>query len=206
MRDATVSCPVRGASGRKSNNNILHAGLTLKSMRTNLNDKVGHGDLLLWTPQIAGDPCERTLFITAQINEEFDDDTWQDKSMAFRYAQLAADFDRYVIGDTIPIGMEPYDKGDNAFMARISPVEYGIWAIRSVAPKPAIRVLGAFCERDVFIALVTRRRAELGGPGSREWSQAREAAIALWENLFPGEARLLGDNVNDFFSEKAIAV
>lgn len=175
-------------------------------MRATLNEKIASGELLLWTPQIEGDPCERTLFISAQINEEFNEETWKDLSLAYRYAQLGADFDRYVTGDTIPVGMEPYDKGDNAFMARISPSEYGIWTIRSFAPKPAIRVFGAFCEKDVFVALITRRRADLGGPESREWKQAREAAIALWDNLFPGRQRLLGDNVNDFFSEKTIAV
>ena len=175
-------------------------------MHTILNGKVARGELLQWTPQIEGDPCERTLFISPEINEEFDGDTWLDQSLAYRYAQLAADFDRYVTGDTIPVGMEPYDKGDDAFMARVSPAEYGIWTIRSVAPKPAIRVFGAFCERDVFVALVTRFRANLGGPESREWAQAREAAIDLWDNLFPGNPRLLGDNVYDFFSEKTIAV
>lgn len=153
-----------------------------------------------------GDPCIRTLLISAQINDEFDEGAWTDTSLVYRYAQLSADFDRYVIGDTVPVGMNPYKKGDDAFMARIDPVEYGIWAIRSVAPKPAIRVLGAFCEPDVFIALITRRRAELGGPNSREWALAREAAISLWENLFPGKKRLLGDNLHDFFTQKAIPI
>lgn len=175
-------------------------------MHTILNGKLASGELLQWTPQLAGDPCERTLFVSAAINEEFDEGTWKDPSLAYRYAQLGADFDRYVTGDTIPIGMEPYDKGDNAFMARVSPAEYGIWSLRSVAPKPAIRVFGAFCEKDVFVALITRLRADLGGPESREWAQARESAIALWENLFPGEVRLLGDSVDDFFSEKTFAV
>lgn len=175
-------------------------------MRTILKDKIASGELLPWVPQIAGDPCERTLLISEAINDEFDEDTWQDLSLGYRYAQLGADFDRYVTGDTIPVGMAPYDKGDNAFMARVSPADYGIWTIRSVAPKPAIRVFGAFCEQDVFVALNTRLRANLGGPESREWAQAREAAIALWETLFPGESRLLGDNIYDFFSEKTVAV
>ena len=175
-------------------------------MRTILESKVRSGELLQWTPQIIGDSCERTLFISSEINEEFDEETWQDLSISYRYAQLGADFDRYVTGDTIPVGMAPYNKGDNAFMARVSPEDYGIWTIRSVAPKPAIRVFGAFCERDVFVALNTRLRASLGGPESREWAAARESAISLWESLFPGHTRLLGDNVDDFFSEKTFAV
>jgi hypothetical protein len=175
-------------------------------MRTSLLEKARTGELLQWTPQLPGDPCERTLFISAEINDEFDEDTWTDGSLAQRYAQLVTDFDRYVSGDTIPVGLEPYRKGNDAFLARISPAEYGIWAIRSVAPKPAIRVFGAFCETDVFVALLTRRRNELGGPESRAWAAAREATIARWEYLFPGEHRLLGENAHDFISEKAFPV
>ena len=175
-------------------------------MHTKLKDRFASGEILQWTPQIEGDSCERTLFITAEINDEFDEETWNDLSIAYQYAQLGADFDRYVTGDTIPVGMSPYDKGDNAFIARISPHEYGIWAIRSVAPSPAIRIFGAFCEKDTFVALITRLRANLGGPESKEWAQAREAAITRWEVLFPESQRLLGDNVDDFISEKTLAV
>jgi len=180
--------------------------LTLKSMRTKLNEKVANGQLLQWTPVLPGESCERTLFISKEINEEFDEDTWTDHAIALRYAALSADFDRFATGEAIPVGMEPYDKGDNAFMARIHPPEYGVWAIRSLAPKPAIRVFGAFCEKDVFVALLSYRRQDLGGRESRSWAQARENAIAKWDNLFPGESRVLGDKIEDFFSEKAIIV
>lgn len=175
-------------------------------MRTRLNEKVASGELLQWTPQLQGESCERTLFISKEINEEFDENTWTDHTMALRYANLSADFDRYVTGETIPVGMKPYDKGDHAFIARISPPEYGVWAIRSLAPKPALRVFGAFCERDVFVALLSYRRTDLGGRESRSWAQARENTIAKWNNLFPGENRLLGDKLDDYFSEKAIIV
>jgi hypothetical protein len=175
-------------------------------MNTILGELIKRREIVRWTPQLVGDPCERTLLISAEINEEFDEGTWECSSLAHRYAQLSADFDRYVTGDTIPVGMAPYDKGDNAFIARISPPEYGIWAIRSVAPKPAIRVFGAFYAKDVFVALITRRRADLGGPESREWAQAREAAIDKWNNIFLRKKRLLGDNLDDFFSEKTVAV
>lgn len=175
-------------------------------MRTILQGRSDSGEVFLWAPQVVGDPCVRTLFITREINDEFDESTWTDPGLAARYGTLGADFDRYVTGDTVPVGLDPYEKDDSAFMARIDPKEYGIWTIRSVAPKPAIRVFGAFCEQDTFVALLTRRRSDLGGPGSRAWASAREAAITRWEALFPGCDRLYGDTVNDYFSEKAIAV
>ncbi|MBW7922627.1 MAG: hypothetical protein H3C51_11075 [Rubellimicrobium sp.] len=181
-------------------------GLTYKSMRTMLADRVRSGDLALWEPQFPGDSHKRTLFITAEVNDGFDEETWHDASLAYRYGQLAGDFDRYVTGDTIPVGFDPYDKSDNAFMARIDPAEYGIWDIRSMAPRPAIRVFGAFAEIDVFVALTTRLRRDLGSRASREWASAREDAIARWNNLFPGYPRLSGERIDDFISEKTLAV
>ncbi|MHA3979426.1 hypothetical protein ACW9UR_17265 [Halovulum sp. GXIMD14794] len=153
-----------------------------------------------------GDPHERTLLITAEVDAEMCPDTWEDQSYGHRLAQLAADFDRFVIGDMIPVGMTPYEKEDNAFLARIDPPEYGIWAIRSVAPKPSIRVLGAFCDTDTFIALAIRDRASLGGRKDIRWARARENAIAIWSALFPGHNPHAGADLNDFISEKAIAV
>lgn len=175
-------------------------------MRIMLSERVRSGELVLWTPQFDGEACERSLFITSEINEEFDVSTWKDMSLAVRYSQLSGDFDRFATGDTIPVGMAPYDKDDSAFMARIDPTDYGIWDIRSTAPSPAIRVLGAFAETDVFVALITRLRRDLGGKGSREWALAREAAISRWENLFPGKPRLVGENINDFISKKTVSV
>ncbi|MDR7127079.1 hypothetical protein [Pseudotabrizicola sp. 4114] len=173
---------------------------------TMLQERLDDGELLLWEPQLPGDSCGRVLFLTKEINDEFDPDVWTDPNVALRYANLEADFDRYVSGWTVPVGLEPYSKGDNAFMARIDPIEYGMWAIRSVAPKPALRVFGAFYQRDVFVALLTRCRKDLGGPGSREWANAREAAIAKWDCLFPSRKRLFGDELNVYFSEKALTV
>jgi hypothetical protein len=175
-------------------------------MHTILQERVNDGSILLWEPQLPGNSCNRTLFITREINEEFAEENWNEPTLAQRYGQLTADFDRYATGETLPVGMEPYDKDDDAFMARVDPVGYGIWTIRSVAPRPAIRVFGAFCGQDTFIALLTRKRAVLGGRGSREWANAREAAIQRWDGLFVGRNRLVGDTLNVYFSEKAISV
>ncbi|MEQ5828066.1 hypothetical protein J3456_11930 [Sulfitobacter sp. NFXS29] len=135
-----------------------------------------------------------------------DPDTWIDEEFAYRLGLLEADFDRYITGDKIPVGMEPYDKGDNAFMARVDPAKYGIWTIRSVAPRPGLRVFGAFIATDIFIALTVRKRAELGGRGDRRWNTERENALAHWDRLFPETPPLTGGKLDDYFTEQAIAV
>ena len=175
-------------------------------MISKLEALVSSGALLLWEPSLRGDPVRRTLLITPEVDDCMDRSAWADDSVGLRYSQLRADFDRFVDGSRIPVGMDPYAKDDSAFLARLDPVEYGIWSIRSVAPRPALRVFGAFCERDVFLALRVEERAVLGGRGSRAWANARENAIVRWNSLLPGEFPLLGSDVNDFISEKASSV
>jgi len=63
---------------------------------------------------IEGDPCVRTLFVSAQLNDQFDESYWTDESFARRYAQLSADFDRFVTGDMVSVGWHPYEKGESA--------------------------------------------------------------------------------------------
>lgn len=186
--------------------NGLFMPLTYKSIHLILQEAVESGQLLLWEPTVPGDPCLRTLYISAEINDEFEPKTWADPAVAIRYASLDADFERFVHGDLIPIGMAPFDKGDDAFMARVDPVEYGIWTIRSVSPSPAIRVFGAFCMPDTFVALLTRRRKNLGGRGSREWKEARESALERWRAIFGSQRMVLGDNLDDYITEAAIIV
>lgn len=171
-------------------------------MRDILQELVERGEIALWEPNLPGDSCLRTLFITREVNDGFDADSWADPADGIRYAQLDADFDRFVSGETIPIGWHPYDKGASAFMARVDPPNYGIWAIRSVAPKPGLRVLGAFCEQDVFIALQVYARKDLGGPKDRRWAAARENAISRWNTMFAPHRPLVGESAHDHFSEK----
>lgn len=171
-----------------------------------LEERLSEGRLFVWTPQIIGDPCVRTLFITDQLNEQFDEEYWVDQNVAARLGQLSSDFDRFVTGDMLSVGWDPYDKGGTAFMARLDPIEYGMWSIRSVAPSPAVRVFGSFYEKDVFVALTAKFRRDLDGPRGRKWANAREDASALWDDLFAAKSRLVGETVDDFITEKKIIV
>lgn len=171
-----------------------------------LQEQADREQVVLWEPQLPGDSCVRTLFIDREINDGFDPATWTDPEFAHRYALLAGDFDRFATGETIPVGWDPYDKDDSAFMARVDPADYGIWTIRSVAPSPAIRIFGAFFQADTFIALRAYERKELGGRGDRRWAAARENAIARWDNLFGSIPRLNGGKINDFISQKTVIV
>jgi len=164
------------------------------------------GTLLPWEIGFDGSPSKRCLFITPKIQEELDPTSWVEPDMGLRYGQLAADFDRFAEGQNIPVALEPYDKEEHAFLARIDPAAYGIWTLRSIDPSPAIRVFGAFIETDHFVALSTALRRDLDGPHGKKWAAARENAISLWNDLTDHQNRNLGDEIENYISEKATSV
>lgn len=180
--------------------------MTFKSTKSILEERLGSGELIRWLPSLESDPVERELLVTPNLMEGFDEGTWKDPSYAVRFADLAGDFDRFVTGAWIPVGMDPQNKGADAYLARIEPVEYGIWTIRSVAPSPGMRVFGAFYDVDVFVGLHASFRRNLGGWGSREWMAERENAIARWDSLNLGAKMKTGENIEDFISEKTVPV
>lgn len=173
-------------------------------MKHTLAELVNSGELVIWRPTLDSDPIERILLLTKKVDQELDSDLWLDPETGRRFAQLSADFDRFATGDTIPVALAPYDKDDNAFMARIDPIELGVWSIRSVAPKPALRVLGCFCEPDVFLAIDTYERKHLGGPGDRRWANARENALAKWRHLLPDHSPLTGSTIIEYITQKTV--
>ena len=123
-----------------------------------------------------------------------------------RLGRLYSDLDRFTSGAEITVGMDPFDKDASAFMARTHPVQDGIFDIRHQDPRPAIRVFGAFCERDVFLGLTWRWRKELGGRKERAFDFAIGEARRKWDELFEDRKPLTGDNTGDYLSDKFLAV
>lgn len=86
-------------------------------------------------------------------------------------------------------------------MTVLCPHEDGIWEIRDVRPKPSLRILGSFAQKDVFIALAPYERSELGGKGSEEWTNALQNYKAQWTELFDGHRPMSeGSYPNDYLS------
>lgn len=169
------------------------------SIRARLTEMEKAGDVDQWMPE-PGAEHRRYLFLSREVAEEMDPATWTDKGLALRYAQLAADFDRYVSEEFLPVGMDPYLKGKSAFLARIDPVETRAWSLRSMAPKPAIRVIGFFAEKDVLVLVLSELRKDLGGPGDHRWIWVREKAASWWNDNFAPERALSSEDGNDYVS------
>lgn len=121
---------------------------------------------------------------------------WDNVNDEFRGSQLRQFLDQFTEGKKITISEEPYKKPNTTYMAPIDPVEDRVFDIRN-RDKPAVRVLGAFAERDVFVALIWDYRVNLGGPDSKEWRDFRERCKAEWRKRFFMYEPLSGVNRNE---------
>ncbi len=117
-----------------------------------------------------------------------------------RAGRLRADLEMFVEGRLISVAEDPYKKPKSAYMARIDPPEDEVWDIRSRDPRPGIRVLGLFSEKDTFVALTYELREALGGPGSKEWRDARERCKTRWRGLFNPYLPLSRSDANEYVS------
>ncbi len=147
----------------------------------------------------------RSMFVGAEVYEIVTP-PFPENTDGYRFGRLRADLDAFTEGRVISIAEDPYKKPNSTYLARTDPIEHEIWDIRSRDPKPAIRVLGAFSEPDMFVALVWAFRESLGGPRSREWRDLIERCKAEWRKLFPTYQPHKGDSPRDYVSQNAIAV
>lgn len=143
------------------------------SIEDEIVDRCGRGMLFPVTPQAAGAPIARAMFVEEAlwgiINSPEGDEAWER-----RVGELRADLERFVTGEPI----EP------SYLFLLYPARDAIWEIRSVRPDPSVRVLGLFALRDVYIATNHALREDLGEWQSRAWREVKRAAGAAWRRLF----------------------
>jgi len=107
-----------------------------------------------------------------------------------RFARLEADLADFVTSPTL----------DPGYLKSLWPARDGVWAIRSVRPKPSIRVLGLFAAKDKFVATNFALRKKLGGFDSAQWRIEKRRAKTIWRQLFPSYPYIPGRNVDELFS------
>lgn len=131
---------------------------------------------------------------------------WKNAEQEKRLAQLRGDLDAFVLGQRISVANHPYEKDKTAYIARVDPVHKEIWDIRSIDPKPGIRVLGCFAEVNVFVALVWDYRANLDGPGGPLWGAFVQQAEHMWNRFSLGLSPHSGSAIGDYISDNFFSV
>jgi hypothetical protein len=148
---------------------------------------------------IPGSPVVRTIFLSHDLYSLVLG-PWNDEKIEERAGRLRADLDMFISGMVISVALSPYKKKKNAYMSPLDPAADQVWEIRSRDPRPGIRIFGHFSEKDVFVALTWGFREELGGPGSREWRDARERCKAEWRKLLHPYSPHTGNTPHEYVS------
>lgn len=143
-----------------------------------------------------GEETPRHSYISLEVAgflwEPADDDKW--------LAKIAkAVFDDFVEGGHIPVGWDPHKKDGSCLMARVdSHVEgYEIWDVRCLAPKPGMRVLGGFAEKDVFVGITWDYRKNFDD----HWPEQIERCVSEWKRLFGNCLPFRGKTADEYLSK-----
>jgi hypothetical protein len=153
--------------------------------------------LFFLPPLIEGAAMERELFVSEEINR-IAHPPWSETPSGRRFALMRAYLDAWTEGRLISIADDPYHKPKRTFMARIDPSPDEVFDIRVRTPKPGIRVLGCFGDRDLFVSLTQAGHEDL--VTDQDWRNEREACKAAWRRLFPTYKPFHGASLNEYLS------
>ena len=176
--------------------------LTYMSIRDVIQARVDEKRLFHVPLYVPGHSVKRHVFASEEVFDIMDQGAWDTPEKMRRFSQLRGQFDHFTRGGLVSVALDPYNKWKKAFIARTDPVADEVWDIRCIDPKPGIRVLGCFAETGLFVALAYGFRADLGGPGSREWADLINRCKARWRALFDTYQPHRGAEASDYISEE----
>jgi hypothetical protein len=122
---------------------------------------------------------KRSAYLSQDIMALLAAGPWPTSKDQERWGYLTYWFDRFTDGARLTLRSEPRPKKSTADMARLEPVADEVWEVRSLDPKPAMRVFGSFAQRDVFVGLAWAWRKNLNGYGGLNGSGLSRLTKAL---------------------------
>lgn len=136
------------------------------SIRDVISHLAGINLLFQVVPSVPGSKTVREMLASEHLNR-FLCGPWETKDLEICANRSKAYLDAFVQGHQMTVGCDPYQKPKNTMLARIAPVEDEVWDFRCRGAKPAVRVLGLFAEKDLFVALTYEYRKILAARNRR---------------------------------------
>ncbi len=146
-------------------------------------------------PWVPGDPIVRGLYVSAEIYSMLEGEH-KNVLQEQQWESARAIMDNYVSGRIMSVG----DKDKKRPMSLLTPADDGVWSMRASDPKPGIRILGYFAEKDLFIALTWEERLTLGMKFSFAWRRLIKSCKAEWRKLFYPYQPIQGGNYDEYIS------
>lgn len=175
--------------------------LTYMSMTDDIKARVNthlSKNLFHLPPLIPSDPTIRTVFVSDEVRDIVTP-PWNERWEGLRHSEFRATLDAFTQGETVSVAENPFDKPCDTFLARVDPVADEIWDIRTVEPGQGIRCLGAFGDKNFFIALTWNYRENMSGRDG--WRDEIEDCKSEWEKLFSPIPRFQGASLDEYLSE-----
>ena len=106
--------------------------------------------------------------------------------------------DGFIEGNELSVAEDPNQKPPDAMLARVKPVEKEFWSIRVTDPEetPGIRSLGAFSDKDEFVALTWEKREVI----QNQFDEEVASAIQVWGDYFGSETPHRGDSLDEYLT------
>lgn len=143
------------------------------------------GRLVRFNCPLAIPKQRREIYISESI-EDLLIDSWNSREQELRWGFVMSDLCVFVRDPWITIAVESR-RAKAAYMARLQPDDSEVWDIRCRDPKPGIRLLGRFAEKNVFVALTWEERLPLRNFESPEWRAATSRCTIEWNRRFWSE-------------------
>lgn len=115
-----------------------------------------------------------------------------------RLVEFREFLDAFLEHGHLSVAQNPDDKPEFAMLARVKPIEKEFWDFRVTAPRPGIRVFGAFADFNAFIALTWEFRENI--PAGQFDAEVQDC-MQRWTELFGDIVPYAKPNLNQYLSE-----
>lgn len=132
---------------------------------------IANGQLILARPAVPWADPRRMFLMCEPLSRAIEAGRVSaDEKTIKRWAQLEADIAHFVEGGHIT-----KDR-----LKQLDPFKYEHWELRSLEPRPSLRVFGRFVCPDVFVGTHVRERPGLGAKWSLDWEMEKLACEEYW--------------------------
>jgi hypothetical protein len=160
------------------------------SIRDEIEWRKNEERLVVFEARVKWAQCKRVILMCPEVDEALNQERNSPKDIT-RWAALEADMSWFVEAGYV----------NRQFLKRLTKV-HEVWTLRSVRPKPSLRVFGRFAEPDVFIATHIVERSELGEKDSEGYRREILRCKSKWSQLFTSPPHS-GKSYNDYITENA---
>ncbi len=150
--------------------------------------------LIRVVPLLPGLGSPRVLLLTRTLDQLMSQNmAAADPAISSRWWKLRADMDHFVTGGYV----------NDKFLKPLTPARHGVWTLKSVRPKPGLRVFGRFAAPDVFVATHVCERRQLKGKLSLEFELAKLDCEREWDLVFGKRKPFFSTRYEDYITQNA---